>query len=62
MPQLKERPIALLFLACLVNWQILLWLVTVNEGKTREATVIMQGNAQGCSSKVEGLGSLQGDP
>lgn len=62
MLQLKEKPIALLFLACVVNWQILLWLVTVNEGKAREATVIMQGNAQGCSSRVEGLGNPQGDP
>lgn len=62
MPQLKENPIALLLLACLVNWQILLWLVTVNEGKAREATVIMQGNAQGCSSSAEGLGNPQGDP
>lgn len=63
MPQLKEKPIALLLsLACLVNWQILLWLVTGNEGKAKEATVIIQGNAQGCSSRVEGLRNPQGDP
>lgn len=60
MPQLHEKPIALLFLACLVNWQILLRLVTGNEGKAREATVIKQRNAQGCSRRVEGLGDPQG--
>lgn len=37
---------SVIILGLLVNWQILLWLVTGNEGKTREATVTMQENAQ----------------